>query len=245
MKNSISLIMPAYNEEENIEFSVRSAQSKFAEHGFDYEILIFNDASTDKTGKIADKLAMEDPKIKVFHNEKNMNLGFNFAKGIDIASKKYAGLLPCHGLIALESFDSVLQVLAEGNVNVIIGYIANPKVRHLSRRIVSWINTTLLNMLFGFGLRYYHLNFYRTELLKKLPKSTKSYALMVELLVYSLASGATYREVPFYRIERGMGKSKALRVNNLVEILKTYIRLFWRIRVLREKIDLKFFKESE
>lgn len=233
MERSISLIMPAFNEEATIEFSVRSVMSKLVEHQFDYEILIFDDGSTDQTGKIADRLALEDKKIKVFHNARNMNLGFNFAKGIDIASKKYAGLLPCHGLIDPESFDLILPSLAEGEIDVLVGYIANPKVRHLDRRIVSWVNTTLLNLLFGFGLKYYHFNFYRTELLKKLPRSTQSYALMVELLVCSLAFGASYEEVPFYRVERGMGKSKALRIKNLAEILKTYAQLFWRIRILK------------
>lgn len=238
VNKSISLIMPAYNEEEAIEFTVRSVLEKLKEYCFDYEIFIFDDGSTDKTGEIAERLSAEDSKIKVFHNPKNMNLGYNFARGIKMASKEYAGLLPCHGLIDLKSFDLILPALAKGNIDVLVGYIANPRVRHLRRRIVSWINTTLLNLLFGFGLKYYHLNFYRTELLKKLPKSTQSYALMVELLVCSLASGAIYKEVPFYRIERGMGKSKALRIKNLIEIFKTYGRLFWRVRVLRKRIDL-------
>ena len=237
MSKSITLIMPAYNEENTLKFSVMSACEKLNEYKFDYEIFIFDDGSTDKTGQIADRIACEDKRIKVFHNAKNMNLGFNFAWGINLASKEYAGLLPCHGLIAPESFDYILPVLAKGDDNVLIGYIANPRVRHLSRRAVSWVNTTLLNLLFGFGLKYYHLNFYQTELLKKLPKSTQSYALMVELLIYSIASGAKFKEVPFYRIERGMGKSKALRFRNLVGIFKTYGRLFWRVRILKQKIN--------
>ena len=240
---SISVIMSAYNEAERIESAVKTVKEKLKEHNFDYEILIFNDASTDETGKIADKLASCDPKIKVFHNPKNMNLGYNFARGISLASKTFSGLLPCHDLITTESYDYILPALERADV--VIAYIANPKVRPLSRRIVSWVNVSLLNLLFGFKLKYYHLNFYRTEILKNLPKSTQSYALMVELLVYSLASGATYIEVPFWRKERQIGKSKAMRLKNISEILKTYCRLFWRIRILKEKIDLKSFKENE
>ena len=78
MERSISLIMPAYNEEEAIEFTVRSVKEKLKQHGFDYEILIFDDASNDQTGEIAEKLSAEDPKIKIFHNSINMNLGYNF-----------------------------------------------------------------------------------------------------------------------------------------------------------------------
>lgn len=242
-ERSISIIMSAYNEAGHIEFAVKAVKKKLTECNFDYEILIFNDASTDGTGKIADKLAVEDSKIRVFHNPRNMNLGYNISQGIASATKTYCGSVPCHGLIASESFDYILPALEK--TDVVIAYIANPKVRPLSRRIVSWVNTAILNLLFGFELKYYHFNFYRTDLLKRLPKSTQSYALMVELLVYFLASGASYIEVPFFRIERGAGESKAMRLKNISEILKTYSRLFWRVKILREKINLQSFKESE
>lgn len=236
MGRSISLIMPAYNEEKTIEFSVNSACEKLRQYGFDYEILIFDDASSDKTGKIADRLALEDEKIKVFHNARNMNLGFNFARGIDMASKEYTGLLPCHGQTAIESFDNLLPALLKADV--VVTYISNPKVRPLTRRIISKINVILVNLIFGLRLKYYHLNFYRTEILKKIPTSTESYALMVELLIQAVKSGASYIEIPILLKKREFGKSKALRPKNIINILKTYFRLFWRIRVLREKIDL-------
>ena len=240
---SISLIMPAFNEAATIEFSVVSACVKFHQFGFDYEIFIFDDGSTDKTGEIADCLALEDSRIKVFHNDKNMNLGFNFARGIELASKEYTGLLPCHGLTDPESFDSVFQALDKADV--VITYIANPKIRPLIRRIVSWFNVTLLNLIFGLQLKYYHLNFYRTEILKKIPTSTKSYALMVELLVYAVKSGTTFIQVPFLLKKRVSGRSKAMRPKNIINILKTYARLFWRIRVLRERIDLGKERRNE
>lgn len=233
---SISLIMPAYNEEKTIEFSVNSVSEKLRQYDFDYEIFIFNDASSDKTGEIADKLALGDPNIKVFHNSKNMNLGFNFARGIKMASKTFAGLLPCHGLTDPQSFDSVFQALDKADI--VITYIANPEIRPLIRRIVSWINVALLNLIFGLRLKYYHLNFYRTKILKKIPTSTQSYALMVELLVYAVKSGATFIQVPFFLKKRVSGRSKALRLKNIINILKTYVNLFWQIMILRKRINL-------
>lgn len=233
---SISLIMPAYNEEATIEFSVRSVIEKLKEYGFDYEILIFNDASNDKTGKIADHLALEDQRIKVFHNARNMNLGFNFARGINMASKEYTGLLPCHGQTAIESFDNLLPALLKADV--VMTYPSNPEVRPLTRRVISEINVILVNLIFGLWMKYYHLNFYRTEILKKIPTSTESYALMVELLVHAVKSGASYIEVPIFLRKREFGKSKALRPKNIINILKTYVRLFWQIMILRKRISL-------
>ncbi len=236
MGKSISIIMPAYNEEETIEFSVRSAIEKLEEHGFDYEIFIFNDGSTDKTGAIAEVLARKYPKITVFHNQRNMNLGFNFARGIVLASKEYAGLLPCHGQTAIESFDYILPALKKADV--VITYHGNSEVRPLIRNIISRINVKLVNLIFGLNLKYYHLNFYRTEILKRIPTSTQNYALMVELLVYAVKSGATYIQVPVLLKKRTFGKSKAMRPKNIINILKTYIRLFWLIRICRKRVNL-------
>ncbi|MEK7578417.1 MAG: glycosyltransferase family 2 protein [Patescibacteria group bacterium] len=233
---AISLIMPAYNEENTIERAVESSIRKLEEHNFDYEILIFDDGSTDKTAEIAYGLALKYPKIKVLRNTRNMNLGYNFARGIWLASKPYAGLLPCHGLIAAESFDYILPAI--GKADVVIAYIKNPGVRPLARRIISLANVVLLNLIFGLRIRYYHLNFYRTDQLRKVPTSTRSYSLMVELLVYLVASGATTIEVPFFLRKRVSGKSKALRLKNITDILKTYSRLFWRIMVLKNRINL-------
>lgn len=236
MSRSISLIMPAYNEEDTLEFSVVSACEKLRQYGFDYEILIFDDGSTDQTGKIADHLASKDLRIKVIHNARNMNLGFNFARGIELASKEYAGLLPCHGQTAAKSFDNLLPALSRADVTVT--YIGNPEARPLTRRMVSKINVMLVNLIFGLRLKYYHLNFYRTEILKKIPTSTESYALMVELLVYAVKSGASYTHVPIVIQKRVFGKSKALRAKNIINILKTYTRLFWQIMILRKRINL-------
>ena len=239
MERSISLIIPAYNEGKHIESAVRLALAKLREHNFDYEILIIDDASIDNTGLIADQIASEDPKVIAIHNQKNMNLGYNFTLGIKMASKAYTGLWPCHDLIASESFDFILPALEKEDV--VIAYIANPYIRSFKRRVGSQFVMGLLNLFFGFSLKYYHLNFYRTDLLKKVSKytTTSAYALMGELLILFLSSGASYVEVPFFRKERLVGKSNAMRFRNITGFLKTYSRLFWKIKILKEKIDLK------
>ncbi len=239
MERSISLIMSAYNEGAFMVSAVRKAQEKLQQYDFDYEIFIFDDASTDNTGLVGRRLAREDSKIQFFHNLRNMNLGYNFTRGISLATKTYCGAIPCNGLIASRSYDSILTAIMESEKDIIIAYIDNPEVRPLYRRAISGFNTLALNLLFGFHLKYYHLNFYRSDILKKIPGTTESYALMVELLILALASGATYVQVPFSRVERSTGRSKALRFKNLAGIFRTYVYLFWRVRILKEKIKLK------
>ena len=239
MEKSISLIMPAYNEGKHIGAAVRSAVERLKYHQLDYEILIIDDASTDNTTEVVNVLALEDSRIKVFHNPKNMNLGFNFTKGIGLSSKSYVGLWPCHDLIDIKSFDFILPALGNEK-DIVIAYIANHYIRSFKRRAGSQFVMALLNLFFGFRLKYYHLNFYRADLLKTIVKHTENtaYALMGELLILALSSGASYVEVPFFRKERLVGKSNAMRFRNITGFLKTYSRLFWRVRILRKRINL-------
>ena len=88
--SSITIMVPAYNEEENLEKAVRK-YDRIAKRFFDknYEILIFDDYSTDRTGKIADALARENQRIKVIHNKPNKGLGYNYREGVRLARYKY------------------------------------------------------------------------------------------------------------------------------------------------------------
>ncbi len=67
---TLSVIVPALNEEANIADAVREATRALGERFSDYELLLFNDGSTDRTGEIMDALALEDPHIRVFHHER-------------------------------------------------------------------------------------------------------------------------------------------------------------------------------
>mgnify|MGYP001618550957 FL=1 len=70
MKKSISVIIPLYNEERNLEAIITNINDIVSSLFDDYELLIFDDASTDKTGDIIDMFAKKNSKIKVFHNKK-------------------------------------------------------------------------------------------------------------------------------------------------------------------------------
>src|SRR5215510_2306551 len=69
----ISVVYPMFNEEENIERAVHFAEAVLTDMTSDYEILIVNDASTDRSGEIAELLARSDPRLKVFHYARNLN----------------------------------------------------------------------------------------------------------------------------------------------------------------------------
>ena len=71
--DTISAVLPAYNEEENIENAAKRMADVFRSLGLrDWEVIIVDDGSVDQTGQLADGLAAEDPAhIRVFHHNPN------------------------------------------------------------------------------------------------------------------------------------------------------------------------------
>src|SRR5260370_16252085 len=87
---SISLVYPMFNEEENIERAVHFAEAVLTDMTSDYEILIVNDASTDRSAEIAEALARANSCVKVFHHERNLKLEGALRTGFTHSTKELA-----------------------------------------------------------------------------------------------------------------------------------------------------------
>lgn len=239
MNKSVSIIIPAYNEEKKLAPTVSFGLEALKRHNIaDFEIIIFNDASSDETGEVADELANKYPRIKVIHNLKNMNLGFNFARGVELATKEFVGMIPGDNEMEPESLDNIFRVL--GEVDIIIPYIKNPEVRPWGRRFLSSTYVFIINTAFSLKMRYYNGGcYFKTAMVKKVPVSTHGFSYMTEILVKILKSDPdiTFIEVPMINRARERGATKAFRLKNIVSVFKTFLTLFWEVQILKKKVD--------
>ncbi|MEE9558129.1 MAG: glycosyltransferase family 2 protein, partial [Candidatus Brocadiales bacterium] len=103
MKPTISIIIPALNEEDNIEPAVNKVISALDGRFSDYELLVFDDGSTDNTGAIIDRLAGNDKNVRAIHNENNMGLGYSYKKGVQLAKNDYIVMFPGDNQILKDS----------------------------------------------------------------------------------------------------------------------------------------------
>jgi glycosyltransferase involved in cell wall biosynthesis len=227
---TLSVIIPALNEEGNLEAAVRSVLAAIGTRFEEYELLVFDDGSTDRTGEIADRLAKENDRIRVIHNGTNKGFGYNYTRGVQLARMEYVTLFPGDNEIPLEAIRTIL--LAVGAADIVIPYISTPEVRPWSRRVVSIGFVVLLNVLFGLRLRYYNGPcIHRRVRLQAVPMRTHGFAYMASILVRLIRSGCTYVEVPMPLQARQHGRTKAFRLKNIISVLGTLAELFWEVRI--------------
>jgi glycosyltransferase involved in cell wall biosynthesis len=234
MKPTISIVIPALNEEANIAAAVREAVAALGDRFADYELLLFDDGSTDGTGAIMDRMAAADPRhVRVTHNASPRNLGGVYKQGIALARMEYLLMVPGdnenpgHALQA--PFDAI------GRADIVLPYPVNSAVRGLVRHAVSCAYVALLNGLFGLRVRYYNGTvIHRTANLKGLSVKTSSFAYQAEILIKLLCAGKSFVEVPI-RIEppKEGRRSRAFRWKNMVQVGRTLGDLFLDLRVRR------------
>lgn len=236
-KPSISIIVPCLNEEGNLNGTIECIKKALASSGAfsDYEILIFNDCSTDSTGRLAEEIKKRETGVKVIHNPKNMGFGYNYTEGVKQAQKDYIIMVPGDNEIPTEAIRKVFALT--GKADLVIPYTANTHVRPLSRRMISSLFVAGMNTLFGLSLKYYNGTcVIKSALLKKVPLKTWGFAYMAAILVRLLRSGASFIEVGVDISQRSTGKSKAFRIKNIVSVFSAISNLFWEVRVRDRRI---------
>lgn len=240
---SFSLVVPVYdgeNEGYDIFASINAMNAKLS--GLlsagaikDYELVVIMSFRR----LFADSHLQLDKRIRfVYQKEREkVELGNMFKMGIWLAKKECVGLITPYNQVDLGILDNIVEALK--NHDMVVAYISNHFSRPWYRIAASQANTILVNLLFGLKLKYYHLNFYRTDLVKRVEITTDSHAAMIEAAVWLAKSNISIAQIPFTMIPHNFkSKSRAFRIKNIYNIFMTYFRLFWRIRILKKRIDL-------
>jgi len=222
--------VPAHNEADNLEGAVGDVVAAAEERFADFEILVVDDGSTDATADIADGLARENPRIRVIHNPTNRGLASGYRTALNLAAKDYFAFVPGDREIHVDSVRAIFHAI--GSADLVVPYHANREARAWHRRVMTWVSTVLLNILFTRRLRYYQgPTVYPTHLARELPANSHGFFFLTEMLVCALDRGCTYVEVGLVHQERAFGKSKAVTLSNILMAFQTIFGSWWAIRV--------------
>ena len=226
-KNTLSIVVLTYNVKGSLKDAVNSVLKAVKGKFRDYEVIISDGGSSDRTLEIADNLALKNKKIKVLRN-KNIGMGYSYWKGVEMASMDYCTMFPGDNENSGVYFAKTLSKI--GEADIIIPYTINQKVRTFHRRVISDAFVWLMNNMFNLKLRYYNGNaIYRTKDLRKLKIRAKNFSYNSEILVRLIKSGHSYSEIGI-KI-KPTNQTTAFSIKNIFEVIKNLVLLFNDINI--------------
>ena len=229
------LILPTYNEAENLEAMVRAVLPQLESTGLDSHVLVVDDDSPDGTGKIADRLAAELEQVEVLHRPAKEGLGRAYLAGFGNALFKGADLvLEMDADFSHDPADLPRLIEASKEADLVLGsrYVQGGGVTHwgLARRLLSqggsWYSRVLLSVkvrdLTG-GFKCFHRRVLETLDLGDI--DSDGYGFQIELTYRALQAGFQVTEVPIVFRDRRVGQSKMT--------ARIALEAVWRVPALR------------
>lgn len=145
---ALSVVLPAYNEEANIERVVGQVAAYLDPLGIDYEILPVNDGSRDKTGEILARLAQQSPRVKPQTHPQNRGYGAALRTGFDAAAKTYVFYMDGDGQFDIKDLDKLLPLASEEVI--VTGFRIerrDPFIRRLNAKLFGgWLVRVMLDV---------------------------------------------------------------------------------------------------
>jgi glycosyltransferase involved in cell wall biosynthesis len=228
---SVSIIVPAYNEGENIVPALEEMVAACETAKLTFEILVVNDCSSDDTGEKAKVYSQNRKEVRVIDNPVNLGFGGAFRAGLARATMDSSVMVCGDNCIDRYELGGILRRTEEADI--VVPYIANPEVRSLPRRLLSGLYVFILNVLFGLDLKYYNgHNVFPTKA-AQVTTFGPGFAFSAEILIQMLSRGYTCIQVPMVIRPRLRGKTKAFAIRNIARVMSTILKLYYEIRISR------------
>jgi len=233
MKNglkSLSVFLPAYNEAENIENTVKNVRENLEKYASEWEILIINDGSKDKTGVIADKLHQEDKRIKVIHHSSNHGYGAALKSGFYNSRYPWIAFIDADGQFDFAEIDKFITTQEKTKADLVIGFYNDRKVS-TGRKLNSKAWQCFVYLLFGLNIKDIDCGFklISKKVIDTIPKleSERGAFISSEFLIKAKKKGFKIIEVGVNHYPRRQGEATGAKFN---VIIKSFFDLFklWR-----------------
>ncbi len=226
---SISAVLPAWNEEANVEKAVRDVTAVLAGLGGDYEVIVVDDGSRDRTGEVVTGLMSEFPRLRLVQHVVNRGYGGALRSGFTAATKELIFLTPADNQFDVQELHNLLPLIAQADIiNPYRAHRQDPAHRRLNA--AAW--NLLMRLLFGYVARDIDCGFklFRRNVIDRVTLTSNGAFLDTELLVGAKARGLKIVEVPVTHLPRTAGTQTGAKLKVILNAFRELIRYWWRLR---------------
>jgi glycosyltransferase involved in cell wall biosynthesis len=182
-ENSLSIVVPAFNEEKLLSSAVEHLVRTAPLHSDAVEIIIVNDGSMDSTSAIANELAAKHSIVSAYHQSPNQGFGATVRNGFRKAQFTYVTYIPVDYHFSAKEFDIYLTLIKYADI--VIGY---RRERRKELGFYPWMVSAFYHLLVNlvFRLNFYDVNWihlYRREQLQEFVGQSEGVFLLAETLI--------------------------------------------------------------
>jgi glycosyl transferase family 2 len=242
---SLSMLGWALNEEESVGAYIDRAGAFLAALTDDYELILVDDGSSDRTWEIATDHQCTRPWLKPYKNERNRGSGYNTKRAISLATKDYLFWQTVDWAYDIRQLARALNDLH--SVDVLQGVrvdttSARGLIAHRSdnayKGLVSVVNYWLIRILFRLPLSdYQNVTVYPRALIQSVVLETESAFTNPECLLKTWWRGTTFKEVPVPFMKRRHGRGKGTRPGAVVAAIRDILHWWTQWMVLGRRAD--------
>ena len=222
--HSLSLFFPCWNEEATVEPLTRKAAEVLDRIGGDYEIIIVDDGSIDRTGAIADRLATENGRIRVVHHPVNRGYGAALQSGFRAATKELVFYTDGDGQFDLDELPPLLPLISR--FDIVSGYRIN-RQEGIIRKFNAFCWGQLVRLLFDLPYRDIDCAFklYRRSLFDRMELLSTGALIDTEILARARRKGAAITQVGVHHYPRIAGKATGARLSVILRAFRELLKL--------------------
>jgi glycosyltransferase involved in cell wall biosynthesis len=229
---SVSIVIPMFNEQENIEHAITCAIEALQRHAGDFEILVIDDASTDASAALVESIVARDPRVRLLRHQRNRRLGATLRTGFAAARMDLALYMDADLPFDPEVLGGAIRALRVTRADVIAGYRFDRTTEGWLRTVYSYLYNTLIGLLFGWPHRDINFSFklLRRAVLDAVELRSEGSLIDAELIVKARNLGFQIQQIGIDYFPRTRGRSTLSSPAVIVTILRELVALYPEMR---------------
>ncbi len=230
---SVSLVIPMFNEEENIEHALACAVESLERYSpEDYEIVVVDDASQDRSAELVERERQANPRIRLLRHAVNRKLGASLKTGFAAVTKDVVLYMDADLPFDPDVIGRALQAMKVTRADLIAGYRLDRTAEGLRRTIYSYFYNTLIGLLFRWPHRDINFSFklIRREVLEAVELKSEGSLIDAELIVKAKNLGFSIQQLGLDYFPRTRGRSTLSSPGVILKIFRELVALFPEMR---------------
>ncbi len=224
---SLSVVLPAHNEEEAIASTVHGVIDTLATWMHDFEVIVVDDGSQDRTGMILDTIAATHSCLRVIHHTVNQGYGAALVSGFEAVTRDLVFFMDSDGQFDIHDLERFFPLL--GEYDAVLGYRIDRQDTWM-RKLNAWGWKILVGMVFGVyardvdcAFKLYPAPFFREHRLE-----TRGAMINTEILYKFARAGYTYTQVGVHHLPRRGGRATGAKPAVIMRAFRELFVFAWK-----------------